>query len=109
MLDAGAVILCRYDTQVKRSEQQKRWRELRIVEGPHFSPRHKHGAVIRAADLSDPTEPGKEKVFYLARLRKHRVILLEARQERGRYDRKQRSARRVRWEDEAEPQKRARK
>jgi hypothetical protein len=115
MLDEGAVIVCRYESQSRDSMQERRWRTLKVIEGPHFSSRHKHGAIIRAADLSDPEDPGREKCFYLHRMVEGRVCRFEATEclasKRARGEDVKKGARRVRFAvgGEGRGEKRARK
>ena len=59
--------------------------------------------IVRVKDLSDPVHPGKEKTFYLKRF----LRLLDSPptlrgaiwKKRGRYDKRQRGARRIAWTD----------
>ena len=74
------------------------------MESPHTElPKYKKGMIVRVKDMSDPVDPGKEKTFYLERF----LRLLDSPatlsgaiwKKRGRFDKRQRNARRVVWTD----------
>lgn len=115
MLDEGALVVCCYESQSRNSIQERRWRTLKVIEGPHFSARHTHGAIIRAADLSDPEDPGREKCFYLHRMVGARVCRFEVIEylasKRARGEDVRKGARRVRFAagSDGRGEKRARK
>lgn len=86
-------------------------RRIIVVDGPHDNPSFRHGPILRIKDLIDPDFPGKGKVVYVHRFLERCSI--GAWSKRGRYDRRQPSARRVQWgsddEEEAEPKRQRRK
>ena len=67
-LVAGRTLSVRYASRTSNSAQQQEWRKLEVQQGPHVSPKHKHGDIFRAYDLSDPRAPGRSKVFYVGRV-----------------------------------------
>ena len=77
---------------------------IKLMESPHTElPKYKKGMIVRVKDMSDPVDPGKEKTFYLKRF----LRLLDSPatlsgaiwKKRGRFDKRQRNARRVVWTD----------
>ena len=51
-LVAGRTLSVWYASRTSNSAQQQEWRKLEVQQGPHGSPKHKHGDIFRAYDPS---------------------------------------------------------
>ena len=103
-LVVGKIYECEYDTGNVSSTQGRGRRRIKLMESPHTELHFKKGLIVRVKDLSDPVHPGKQKVFYLKKFLKMKpapapTLSGAIWKKRGRFDKRQRNARRVVWTD----------